>query len=185
MPRRWPVVAAIAVVVALIVAGGAWAATRSGSSPADDVSDGGERVVIPSMTLGQGDLPNGGKWTLDVRREGGVCITIGVSTAPPIPERCLRTASYRPVGNLSTRILRGPSGVTNVTVGQISERVERVRVAPDGSPFFDTPVLGAGTGLGVRFFVAVTTGTVPVSFTVYGADGTQLGRADRRPAGTP
>jgi hypothetical protein len=174
-----PLLAALAVVVALVVAGGVWSATRGGSGSSDVVDEGGERIAIPRAQLGSGELPGGMSWTLEARRDGGVCTLLTTSPGPPSRERCLRTGSYRPVGNTTTRVLRGPNGTTYLTVGQISDRVERVRVAPQGAAPWEVPALGGGTGLDVRFFVTYFTTNVPVSFTAIAADGTELGRADQ------
>jgi hypothetical protein len=169
----------LAVVVALLAAGGAFAATRGGSGPSDEVDDGGERIVVPSMTLGSGELPGGFTWTLAARREGSVCTQLTTTPGPAAPERCLRSRSYRPIGNTSTRLLRGTTGTIYLTVGQASEQAERIRVTPDGVAPFEVPTLGGGSGLDIRFFVMHTTANVAVSFTALAADGTELGRVDR------
>lgn len=177
--RRTPILAGVAVVVTLLVAGGAWAVTRGGSAAVDDVSEGGERIILPTVALGSGEVPGGISWTLDARREGGVCTIFAVTPGAPASERCLRRGSYRPVGNLFTRILRPPSGPQYFTLGQVSDRTARVRIAPDGAPAFDLPVMGADTGLEVRFFVLHLTENVPMIITAYADDGTELGRLDR------
>jgi hypothetical protein len=177
--RRTPILAVVAVVVTLLVAGGAWVATRGGTVAVDDVSEGGERIVIPKLALGSGEFPGGISWTLDARREGGVCTVFNVTPGPPATERCLRRGSYRPVGNLFTRILRPPSGSHYLTLGQVSDRTARVRIAPDDAPEFDLPVMGADTGLEVRFFVLHQTENVAMTITAYADDGTELGRLDR------
>lgn len=178
--RRMPILAIVAVVVTLLVAGGAWVAARGGTGPAaDEPSEGGERIVVPKMALGSGELPGGISWTLEGRREGGVCTVLNVTPGPPATERCLRRSGYRPVGNTFTRVLRGQSGTNYLTLGQVSDRTARVRIAPDGAPAFDVPVMGADTGLEVRFFVMNLTENVPVTFTAYADDGTELGRLDR------
>jgi len=165
--------------MALIVAGGAWAMTRGGDEPMADVEEGGELVAIPRMELGTGDLPGERTWRLEARREGGVCTTLTVSPGPPARERCLRSRSYRPVGNTTTQLLRGPADTTYLTLGQTSDRAERVRVAPDDAQPFEVPTLGGGTGLDVRFFVMYTTANVHMSLTALAADGTILGRSER------
>lgn len=65
--RRGPAVAALVVVVALAVAAGAWAATRGGGGGTlpDQLDEGGERIAIPRVELGSGDLPGGMSWVLD------------------------------------------------------------------------------------------------------------------------
>lgn len=143
--RKGRLLAALAVVVALIVAGGAFAATRQGSGTlADDEEVGGERVVVPRTTLGTGELPDGGTWTLAARREGSVCTLLTTSPGSQAREQCLRSRGYRPVGNTSTRILRRPMGTIYLTVGQASERAERIRVTPDGAAPFEVPRSAVG-----------------------------------------
>ena len=171
--------AALDVVVALIVAGGAWAVSGGGSEAQVGVDEGGERVVIPRMTLGNGDLPGGLSWTLDARRDGGVCTVLNVSPGEPSRERCLRTQSFRPVGNTTTRVLESPAGRIYLTLGQVTDRAERVRIAPDGAQPFEVPTMGGGTGLDVRFFVMHTTENVHMSLSALAADGTVLGRVER------
>ena len=179
--RRPPILAAVAVVVALLVATGAWAATRgSGGSPADVGDGGGERVVVPLVQLGSGELPNGVTWTLEARRDGEVCTTLRTSPGPPAAsERCQRVQSGRAINNTSTRAVRGPSGTTYLTLGQVSDSVERVQVASDGSEPREIPTLGGGVDLGVRFFVTYTTENVDESYTALAGDGTVLSRVDR------
>jgi len=50
-----------------------------------------------------------------------------------------------------------------VTLGQVSDRAEKVRVAPEGAEPWEVPTFGGGTGLEVRFFVMHTTENVPMS----------------------
>ena len=177
--RRGPVLAALAVVVALIVAGGAWAVSRGGSEAQVEVDEAGERIVVPRMAIGNGDLPGGLTWTLEARREGGVCTVLNVSPGPPPRERCLRTQGFRAVGNLFTRILETPAGRIYLTLGQVSERAERVRISPDDAAPFEVPTLGGGSGFDARFFVMHTTENVHMSLTALAADGTVLGRVER------
>ena len=169
----------MAVVVALIVAGGAWAVSRSGSEAQVEVDEAGERIVIPRMAIGNGDLPGGLSWTLEARRDGGVCTVLNVSPGPPARERCLRTQSFRPVGNMLTRILDSPAGRIYVSVGQVSDRAERVRISPDDAAPFEVPTVGGGNGFDVRFFVMHTTENVHMSVSALAADGTVLGRVER------
>jgi hypothetical protein len=178
--RRTTIVVAVAV-VALLVAGGAWVATRGGGgggSPAD--VDGAEgKVVVPEMVLATGNLPGGLTWRLTGRRDGGVCTTLLVTPGPPAQERCV-PATSRAVANLSTRGVPGPGGTwTYLTLGQVSDRTERVRVAPEGGAPWEVETVGGGTGLETRFFVAQMTANVAVSFTAVGADGAELGRVTR------
>jgi hypothetical protein len=66
-----------------------------------------------------------------------------------------------------------------LTLGQVSDRTERVRIAPDGVQPWEVPTLGAGTGLEVRFFVAPISVNAHTSFTALAGDGSILGRAER------
>jgi len=118
-------------------------------------------------------------WTLEARRDGEVCTTLSTSSGPPSQERCQRRRSSRPINNTSTRAVRGPSGTTYLTLVQVSDTVERVRVAPDGAEAREIPTLGGDAGLGARFFVTYTTENVDESYTALAADGTVLGRFDR------
>jgi len=177
--RRPPILVAVAVVVALFVAAGAWAATRSSGGPSADVGDGGERIAVPLVKLGRGELPGGVTWTLEARRDGDVCTTLRTSPGPAVRERCQRVQSGRPINNTSTRAVRGPSGTTYLTLAQVSDRVERVRIASDGAEPQEIATLGGDAGLGVRFFVTYTTENVDESYTALAGDGTVLGRFDR------
>jgi hypothetical protein len=177
------VLTALAIALCVALAGGAWITTRGGdggtSEEAGDEETGGERIAVPLMTLGTGELPGGVTWTLQARRDGEVCTTLKVSVGQPSNERCLRSRSYRPVGNMFTRVVRGPTGTTYLTLGQASDRTERVRIAPDGVAPWEVPTLGAGSGLDVRFFVAPISVNAHTSFTALAADGTILGRTER------
>jgi len=174
-----PIVVAVAVVLSLVAAGAAWAVTRPGTSTVDELADGGERMIIPMMQLGSGELPGGATWVLEARRDGGVCTTLRLSSGPPARERCLRMRGYRPIGNSMTRILRGPNGTTYVTLGQVTDRAERVRVAPEGAEPWEVPALGGGTGLDVRFFVMHMSENVAVSLTALAADGAVVASISR------
>ena len=181
--RRRLVVTALAIALCVAVAGGAWMTTRDDgggtSEEAGEEETGGERIAVPLMTLGSGDMPGGMTWTLQARRDGEVCTTLKVSVGPPSRERCLRSRSYRPVGNMTTRVVRGPTDTTYLALGQVSDRTERVRIAPDGIPQWEVPTLGADTGLDVRFFVAPISVNAHTSFTALAGDGTILGRMER------
>ena len=184
--RRAPVLAVGAVVVALVVAGGAWAVARGGASgSSDEVDEGGGKVTVPATVLGRGEIPGGFVWILEARRDGGVCTTLTVSPGPPARERCSRIRSDGPIDNTTTSLIRTPDSTTYVTLGQVSDRVERVRVAPQGAPPWEVPALGGGMGLDMRFFVTHTTANVATTFTALGADGTELARMDRPPVPEP
>jgi len=169
----------VSVVVALFVAAGAWAVTRGGGPAADIGDGGGARVAVPLVQVGSGELPGGMTWTLEARRDGEVCTTLSTSPGPPSQERCQGRQANRPINTTSTRAVRGPSGTTYLTLVQVSDTVERVRVAPEGAEQREIPTLGGDAGLGVRFLVTYTTENVDESYTALAADGTVLGRFDR------
>jgi hypothetical protein len=182
--RRTQILAAVAVMVALVAAG-AWAATRGGGGSSDDVGVGGERVAIPTVQLGNGELPGGMTWALEARRDGSVCVTLTTSPGPPPRERCQRTQSSRAIHNTTTRAVRGPSGTVYLTLVQVSDRTERVHIAPDGAEPREIPTLGGDTGLGVRFFVTYTTENVDESYIALAGDGTVLGQFNRPKMSSP
>ena len=179
--RRRLALTALAIALCVAVAGGAWMMTRDGGGVVDEAEEegGGERIIVPLVALGSGELPGGVTWTLQARRDGGVCTTFKVSSDSRSAERCLRSRSYRPIGNMTIKRVDGPTGTTYLTLGQVSDRTERVRIAPDGVPPLEVPTLGAGTGLEVRFFVAPISVNSHTSFTALAADGSILGRAER------
>ncbi|HEX2047354.1 MAG TPA: hypothetical protein VHF27_06285 [Acidimicrobiales bacterium] len=176
---RRPVLAAVAVVVALVVAGGAWAATRGGGSSSDEVALDGERVVVPLTMLGRGELPGGVTWTLEARRDGNVCTTLTISPGPPGRERCDADRGTGAIQNTTTSLVPGPAGTAYVTVGQVSDRTERVRIATEGAVPSEIPTLGDGIGLDVRFFVTHTTANVSATYTAVAADGSVLDQVHR------
>ena len=137
------------------------------------------------MAIGNGELPGGLAWTLEARRDGGVCTTLNVSPGPPSRERCLRTQSFRPVGNTITRLVGSPAGTIYLTLGQVSDRAERVRITPEDAAPFEVPTLGGGSGFDVRFFVMHTMENVHMSLSALAADGTVLGRVERPKLPTP
>lgn len=179
--RRRQVLTALAIALCVALAGGAWMATRDGGRAVDEAEEdgGGERIVVPLVVLGSGELPGGATWTLQARRDGGVCTTFEVSSDSRSPERCLRSRSYRAIGNMTIKRVEGRTGTTYLTLGQVSDRTERVRIAPDGVPPVEVATLGAGAGLEVRFFVAPISVNAHTSFTALAADGTTLGRVER------
>jgi hypothetical protein len=175
-------VLAVAVAVALVVAGATWAVTRGGGSTApDDVARGGEQVVIPLTLLGRGELPGGVRWILEARRDGGLCTTLTLSPGPPARERCEPDRGTGAIRNTSTTMVRSESGPVYLTLGQVSEATERVRVRAEGAIPAEMPTLGGGTGLGVRFFVTHTTANVAETYTALAADGSVLEQMDRPP----
>ena len=178
--RRPPILAAVAVVVALFVAGGVWAATRGSGGPAGDIGGGdGQRAVVPLVQIGSGDRPGGMTWTLEARRDGEVCATMRTSPGPTARERCQRVIS-RAINNSTTRAVRGPSGTIFLTVAQVTDRVERGRVTSGDAEPREIPTLGKDAGLGVRFFVTYSTENVDESYDALAADGSRLGGV-RRP----
>lgn len=177
---RGPVVAGVAVVVALVLAAGAWAATRGGGGSASgDVADGTARVVVPLTLLGRGELPGGVTWILEARRDGGVCTTLTLSPGPPARERCEADRGTGAIRQTSTSAVRSQSGTVYLTLGQVSDTTERVRVRAEGVAPAEIPTLGGGTGLGVRFFVTHTTANVAETYTALAADGSVLEQMDR------
>jgi hypothetical protein len=179
--RRRPALAAVAVATCVAVVGGAWMTTRDDGGAVEEAEEdaSGERIVVPLMTLASGELPGGATWTLEARRDGGVCTTLKISVGRPPPERCLRSRSYRPVGNLLTVPVSGPAGPIYLTLGQVSDRTERVRIAPDGVPPWEIATVGADTGLEVRFFVMHMEVRAHTAITALASDGTTLGRVER------
>jgi hypothetical protein len=89
----------------------------------------------------------------------------------------------RHIAFTTTSRLTTPSETVYLTVGVVSERTERVLVAPDGQTAWEVPALGAGVELGGRLFVAHTTSPV-TTFTALGSDGSELGRIRSAPPGT-
>lgn len=178
---RWPVFAAVALAVALVVGGGAWAVSRGGGPSSDDSGDVGAGTVakVDPVTLGTGDFANGASWTLVARRDGTICFTFTISTATPRPEQCQRAPGNRPVSFIVRRAVTGPGGTVYLTLGLVSDQVERVRVAPQGTlGTYDVATMGADAGLGGRFFVTETPVNGALVLTALGASGNQVGRAN-------
>ncbi len=178
---RWPVFAAIAVVVALIVGGGAWVATRGGDAAPEEAADVGQGTItkVDPVTIGTGDLANGTSWTLVARRDARICITFTTSTGSPRPESCERPPGNRAVSWITRRVVTGPGGTAYVTVGLVSDQVERIRVAPQGAlGDYEVATIGGDAGLGGRFFVTETPVNGALVLTAVGANGNQIGRAN-------
>ena len=175
---RWPVMAVIAVVVALVVAGGGWIATRGGDGASGevDIGEGAVRTVDP-VTIGTAELPNGASWTLVARREGRICITLTISTASPSPEQCVRPPGNRTMTLITRRPVNGPGGTAFISLGMTSGLVERIRVAPEGVlGTWEAPIMGADSGIGYRFFLIDTSDNVAMNLTPIGTNGAELGR---------
>ena len=174
--RRWPVLAAIATVVLLGLAGVAFVGGGGdGPEPALELGAPGT-ATIERRQLGTGDLPMG-RWALDAHRDGrGICVTLTLSPGPPSREEChpLPPAG-RHIAFTATRELRLPAETAYLTMGMVSERTERVLVAPEGEAAREVPALGGGANLGARFFVVHTASTA-TTFTALAADGSELGR---------
>lgn len=181
--RRWPVLAAVAaVVVALGLAGVAsLGGGGDGPAPAADLGAPG-RATVERVQLGTGDLPIG-RWALDARRDGGICVTLTLSPGPPAREECHPVPpAGRHIAFTVTRGLRMPPETLYLTMGMVSERTERVLVAPEGQASREVPVLGGAANLGARFFVVHTSSTA-TTFTALAADGSELGRVRSEPRG--
>ena len=177
---RWlvPAVAAvgIAIAAAVVVALG----SGGGSEPEVDLG-GSERAA--SVRIATGDLPRG-SWRLEGRRGDGVCATLTLSPGPPGRETCRPLPGNQPVAFTATSRLSTPSETVYLTWGLVSERTQRVLVAPEGVTPWEVPALGEGLNLGGRFFVVHTTSQV-TTFTALAADGSELGRPVRSaPPGT-
>lgn len=180
---RWLVPALVAVLVALGLAGAARLGRRGGEEPALDPSDWSQsRGVTERVRIGTGTLPMGA-WILEARRGEGVCATLTVLPGPSGQERCHQPPGNRHVAFTSTSRMTTASETVYLTLGLVSERTERVRVAPEGAASWEVPALGAGVDLGGRFFVALTSNPV-TTFTALAADGTELGRIRSAPPGT-
>jgi hypothetical protein len=178
---RWllPTAVATAVVVALGIA--MLMAAGDDAEPALDLAGAGRAPAVERVRVGTGDLPRG-MWALEARRNGEVCVTLSLSPGPPGRENCRPLPGDRPVAFTATSTLTTPSETVYLTWGLLSERTERVRVAPEGSEPWEVPALGAGMNLGGRFFVVHTTSQV-TTFTALGADGSELGRVRSAPPG--
>lgn len=183
---RWLVVAAAVAVVALTLAGAAWAASRGGST-ADDAAEGAQPALrkVDTLTVATGDFANGTSWTLVARRDGTICFTLAVGTGRE-PERCQRPPGNRPFSFIWRPVVAGPGGPAYATVGLVSEQVDRIRVAPQGAlGTYEVGTVGADAGLGGRFFVTDSPTNAPVVLTALSAAGNQLGRANVSEARVP
>ena len=176
---------AVTAAVALVVAGVAWAGARDEAPPPSAEVEGTSRVAFPQTVLGRGELPGRLTWMLEARRDGGVCTTFTISPGPPGRERSQPTGADRPIEGTSTIVIPIPEGTLYVSLGQVSDRTERVHIAADGGASWEVPTLGGGVGLGTRFFVMHTVANVPMVLTALAADGTELGRMSRPPLGQP
>lgn len=178
---RWPVFTAIAVALALVVGGGAWVAGRGGDPPAEEATEGGQGPVpkVDPVTIGTGQLANGAAWTLVARRDARICVTFTTSTANPTPESCQRPPGNRAVSWITRRVVTGPEGTAYVTVGLVSEQVERIQVAPQGAlGTYEVATIGRDAGLGGRFFVTESPVNSALVLTALGPNGNQVGRAN-------
>lgn len=170
----WLIPAALAAVLAVAVVGAAWAGTRTGGEPVVDVD--WPQAPVPEterVRIGTGDLPQG-RWTLEARRGPGVCETLTIPDRPA-RERCHNFPANQHLAFTSTSRLSSPSETVYLTLGLVSDRTERVLVAPEGLTPWEVPALGAGANLGARFFVVHTTSST-VTFTALAADGSELSR---------
>jgi len=170
---RWLVPAVVGALVAVALAG-AVKLGRDGREPAVDAewSQGG--IAAEPTRIGTGPLPRGG-WILEARRGAGICETFRLSPGPPARERCHELPGSRHLAFTSTVRLTTPSETAYLTLGLVSERTERVLVAPEGQTPWEVPAMGGGMGLGGRFFVVHTTSRV-TTFTALAGDGSELTR---------
>jgi hypothetical protein len=176
--RRAPVVVALVAVVALLAAGAAWMVTRSGDSATEEFADigTGEVVKVDPVTISSGEFANGASWSLVARREGRICLTFTTSTDTR-PEQCGRAPGNRALTVVTRRVVTGPGGQAFVTLGIVTEQVERISVSGVGIlGSRDVPVIGRDAGLGYRFFVFDDPVNATLSLTAIGANGGQLGR---------
>lgn len=172
----WLIPAVLAAVLAVAVGGAAWVGPRSGGEPVVDVDWPQAPVAVPEtqrLRIGTGDLPQG-RWTLEARRGPGICEVLTISDRPA-RERCHNLPGGQDLAFTSTSRLTTPSETVYLTLGLVSERTERVQVAPEGLTPWEIPALGAGANLGGRFFVVHTTSST-VTFTALAGDGAELSR---------
>jgi len=134
------------------------------------------------VRIGTGNLPRG-SWILEARRADGVCATLTLLPGGPGNETCRPLPGDRPVAFTSTRRLTAESETVYLTWGLVSERTERVLVAPEGQTPWEVPALGAGENLGGRFFVAYSSGPI-TTFSALAADGSPIGSIRSAPPGT-
>ena len=187
--RRWAVPVAVAVVLAvgLIVAALAGGG-GGGGQPALDLGEGGQSsrrgatVVAPPQgavmgdRLATGDVPRG-RWVLSARRGApGICFTLGIEPGFAGEERCVPVpGGDQHVGFTTTSKLSTPAATGYLTVGVVSERTERILVAPAEGGSSEVPVIGADRNLGARIFVVYAASPV-TTFTALAGDGSPLGR---------
>lgn len=179
---RWLVPVGVVAVLAVALAGAMWIGGRGGQAPA--VSDESPQAAVATqpVRLGSGSLPHGG-WSLDARRGDGICVTLSLTPGSGPPERCYQLPGNRGIALTTTMLLGAPPDRIYLTLGVISERTERVLVAPEGQTPWEVPALGAGANLGGRLFVANTTSPV-TTFTALAADGSELGHIRSAPPTT-
>jgi hypothetical protein len=138
---RWLAPAVVGVVVTIALGGAAWLGTRSGGGSAVD-TESSRAVTATPVRIGAGDLPRGG-WVLDARRMDGICATLTLLPGTPGRETCRPLPGDRHVAFTATRLLASPSETVYLTWGLVSERTERVRVAPEGQAPWEVPAMGA------------------------------------------
>lgn len=176
---RWLAPAVVAAAVAIALAGAVWLGSRSEGGPALNT----EIAQAPKpVRIGAGNLTRGG-WVLDARRGDGICATLTLLPGVPGNETCRPLPGDRHLAFTSTRLLAAPSETVYLTWGLVSERTERVLVAPEGQAPWEVPALGAGENLGGRFFVAQTTSPI-TTFTALAADGAPLASIRSAPPGS-
>jgi hypothetical protein len=179
---RWLAPAVVAAAVAVALAGALWLGSRGGGGPAVDTDWPQGGVAATKVRIGTGNLPRG-SWILEARRAEGICATLTLVPGSPGRERCHELPGSRNISFTMTSAVTTPTETGHLTLGVISDRTERVLVAPEGQTPWEVPTLGAGENLGGRFFVVYTT-TPITTFTALAGDGTPLGSIRSAPPGT-
>jgi hypothetical protein len=179
----WLVPVVVAAVLAVAVAG-AVNLGRGGGSDEPALSLGEPAARTPAaerVRLGAGDLEFG-RWVLEGRRTpDAICGTLSLEpSSTPGTERCHPLPRDEALVSPVTIRIRTRNETLFLTHGPVSEGTAKVRVSAEGLPPSEVPALGAGMGLGGRFFV-VLTNTSRVTFTTLAADGGELGRSNLVP----
>lgn len=173
----WLVPAVVAVVLAVAVAGAISLGGRGGEEQPLPLGEPAARTpVAERVRLGTGDLEFG-RWVLEGRRTAdAICGTLSLEpSSTPGTERCHPLPRDEALVSPVTIRIKTRDETLFLTHGPVSEGTAKVRVSAEGSPPSEVPALGAGMGLGGRFFVVLTK-TSRVTFTTLAADGAELGR---------
>ena len=138
----------------------------------------------PIRIIATGQLPDGSTWALSARAAGpAVCTRLVISSGGSLPgEDCDRPPPPDSAfGAVRTRTARGDPATFALTWGIVSLATERVRFSTADGVVGDVRPVGAGTGIGVRFFVAVMPRNVPSTLVAFGASGQELSRVELVP----